>query len=298
MSQSSTTPRQPGEVLRHLERLLDREDHRLDSRRTELGEVRDAIRALTHDLANSPVVHHADLEVVPAEHAEDVIGVLLDEAGQVLLRNSTMTVDYGPGVSEDRIKDAQRRMEEGMRMVTIYPLSVLDTAAGRRWIGAWAEAGEEQRFVAEPPSEFLILGDSAVIACSQWCVPDSDYVVIREPMLVGAFIALHERTYASAVPLGREGGQDVDARLIDLMSLGLKDESIARTLGSSLRTVRRRIAALMDEQGVDTRFQLGAALQARGRLEAGPLPVPLPPARLAPARTAGDRTRPPSLPRR
>ena len=42
-----------------------------------------------------------------------------------------------------------------------------------------------------------------------------------------------------------------------LLGLGLKDESIARYLGCSLRTVRRRVAALMDRHGVQTRFQLG-----------------------------------------
>ena len=42
--------------------------------------------------------------------------------------------------------------------------------------------------------------------------------------------------------------------------MGLKDEAIARFLGVGLRTVRRRIAALMSIHGVDTRFQLGAAL--------------------------------------
>ena len=42
--------------------------------------------------------------------------------------------------------------------------------------------------------------------------------------------------------------------------MGLKDEAIARFLGLGLRTVRRRIAALMSLHGVDTRFQLGAAL--------------------------------------
>jgi DNA-binding NarL/FixJ family response regulator len=44
--------------------------------------------------------------------------------------------------------------------------------------------------------------------------------------------------------------------------MGLKDEAIARFLGVGLRTVRRRIAALMSIHGVDTRFQLGASLAA------------------------------------
>lgn len=273
MDQRSTNHRQPAKVIRHLERLLELEDQRLDARRGELGEVREAIRSLSDLQTRSAVLHEADLEVIPAELAPDVIRGLLDELGQGVVRNVTRTVEHGPGLEEDRIRDTQQRMADGMVLRCIYPLSVLDTAAGRRWVGAWSDAGEEQRFVVDPPSEFFITGTNAVLACAEWNDPESDFVVIREPMLISAFIALHETTYAAGVALGadfREG--QGDAKLIDLMSLGLKDEAIARTLGLSLRTVRRRIADLMDEQGVDTRFQLGAALHARGRLETGPLP--------------------------
>ena len=47
---------------------------------------------------------------------------------------------------------------------------------------------------------------------------------------------------------------------------GAKDEQIARTMGLSLRTVRRRIAELMIELGADTRFQAGAEAARRGWL--------------------------------
>ena len=47
---------------------------------------------------------------------------------------------------------------------------------------------------------------------------------------------------------------------------GAKDEQIARTMGLSLRTVRRRVADLMIELGVDTRFQAGAEAVRRGWL--------------------------------
>lgn len=236
--------------------------------------MRDAVRAMTPALSTAVAVPHADLEIIPAEAAADVIGQLLDEADGGVIRNVTRTVDYGPGLEEDRIRDMQQRLAGGLVMRSIYPLSVLDTPSGRRWVGAWAESGEDQRFVADPPSEFLVIGTSTVLACAQWNVPESDYLVIRDPMLIEAFIALHETTYSVAVGLTPDSGDSpAETRLIDLMALGLKDEAIGRTLGISLRTVRRRIADLMDEHGVETRFQLGAALHARGRLEAGPMPL-------------------------
>jgi DNA-binding NarL/FixJ family response regulator len=47
---------------------------------------------------------------------------------------------------------------------------------------------------------------------------------------------------------------------------GATDEVIARKLGIGLRTVRRRIASLMTELGVDTRFQAGVEAVRRGWL--------------------------------
>ncbi|MFI6494765.1 hypothetical protein [Streptomyces sp. NPDC050564] len=49
-------------------------------------------------------------------------------------------------------------------------------------------------------------------------------------------------------------------QLLHLLTSGLKDEAAARHLGLSLRTVRRRIAALMDRTGANTRFQAGYLL--------------------------------------
>jgi DNA-binding NarL/FixJ family response regulator len=60
-----------------------------------------------------------------------------------------------------------------------------------------------------------------------------------------------------------------DRQLLILLASGFKDEAIARYLGWGLRTVRRRVAKLMDDLGAQTRFQLGAAAQSRGLLKAG-----------------------------
>jgi hypothetical protein len=272
-------------VLRHLQRMLEREAQRLDTRRAELGEVREGIRSLSYEIARTTVLPVADLEAVPADLAVGVIGGLMDEVGDGIVRTVSRTVEYGPGLDDERVRDLRERLDRGQVVQAVYPLDALDTPAGQRWVTSWAEAGERQRFVADPPSEFLVAGTSAVLACADWNVPQSDYVVIREPMIIAAFTALHEMAFASGISLGAaESDGPGENRLVDLMALGLKDEVIARTLGCSLRTVRRRIAALMDQHGVATRFQLGAALFARGRLEAGPLP-------LSPIRATGPARR-------
>ena len=83
--------------------------------------------------------------------------------------------------------------------------------------------------------------------------------MVRDPMLITAFTQLFDRAFERALPVVPDDDQDdEDLRLVKLLGLGLKDESIARYLGCSLRTVRRRVASLMARHGVQTRFQLGA----------------------------------------
>jgi DNA-binding NarL/FixJ family response regulator len=48
--------------------------------------------------------------------------------------------------------------------------------------------------------------------------------------------------------------------LVSLLMTGSTDSAIANTLNINVRSVRRWISELMDELGVTTRLQLGAAL--------------------------------------
>ena len=172
----------------------------------------------------------------------------------------------GSGTDADNIRNAQERIRKGAyRQRTIYPMGVLDSEAGQSWVRSWGEAGEEQRVSLVPPSEFAIFDDQAVVAVAEWANPAADYVLIRDPMVIAAFTALFDRSFARALPVATPGaGIDDDAELVRLLELGLKDESIARYLGCSLRTVRRRMAQLMDRYGVQTRFQLGVAAARAG----------------------------------
>jgi DNA-binding NarL/FixJ family response regulator len=53
--------------------------------------------------------------------------------------------------------------------------------------------------------------------------------------------------------------------VLALLARGRTDQQIAGQLGIGVRTVRRRIAEAMDEYGVRSRFELGAAWAAGSR---------------------------------
>ena len=88
----------------------------------------------------------------------------------------------------------------------------------------------------------------------------------RRPALLAS--ALWDRAVAPPWLCPRTPGVDGARRtalpLLVLMAGGAVDEQIARALGVSVRTVRRRIATLLAELGADSRFQAGAEAVRRG----------------------------------
>ncbi len=266
MTDDSTLP--SGSPLETLHRLLRREQERAEAQQRDLAHARRALLQLASPPptgAQGPV-----WEPVTADLAAVLVTEVLASTRGVL-RSSVVSLDTGPGLDEATIREGQRRIAEGLVQRTLYPMEVMDDPDGVRWVRSWGAVGEQQRLTLEPVSDFAVFGESAVMAVATWGDPTSDYVLIRDPMLVRAFIALFDRAYERGLPVPeRDRDEAGEERLLRLLALGLKDESIARYLGCSLRTVRRRVARLMDVHGAQTRFQLGSAI---ARVELGQPPA-------------------------
>lgn len=164
-----------------------------------------------------------------------------------------------------------RAIESGRRSRAIYPVRVLEDAP--QALAQRIEVGEEVRLVAEVPSRLAIIGDAGALVPEVWGETNNRRVLVRQPGLRAALTALFEELWSrgvvlpGATPGGRRTPLDrLDNRrlLLDQLAHGAKDEQMARTLGISLRTVRRRVAELLDELGVESRFQAGAEAVRRG----------------------------------
>ncbi|MFD3559913.1 helix-turn-helix domain-containing protein [Streptomyces sp. NPDC058686] len=92
--------------------------------------------------------------------------------------------------------------------------------------------------------------------------------VIRPSALLDGLIDYWELCWRTATPLGAPAGDDPlgeeDRQMLTLLVGGLKDEAIARQLGWSVRTMRRRISRLHEELGAANRFQAGVIAARRG----------------------------------
>lgn len=160
-------------------------------------------------------------------------------------------------------------LAQGGRCRAIYPARAMEEApeAVRRR----AELGERVRLLSDVPGRLAVVGSVAALVPYRFEPTDDLTLVLRQPALVTALTLMFESLWERAlvVPgLGDTAGPADSAGrlLLDQLARGTKDEQIARTLGLSLRTVRRRVADLMDELDAASRFQAGVEAVRRGWL--------------------------------
>lgn len=136
-------------------------------------------------------------------------------------------------------------------------------------------SGEESRLLADPPMKLMIFDESAaLIPVVSRPTAIAEAVVVHPSAMLDALIELFERLWTEALPLGLAGatpeaGQSPsveDLELLGLLTAGLTDEVIARHLQVGVRTVHRRLQALMERLGARTRFQAALYAARRGWL--------------------------------
>lgn len=240
---------------------LEREAAALDAAQDAIGQF-----AADHE-AGAGGVRRPMWEIVPNDLAGGVAAQALARSQGPLL-NSVVSVDWSPDGIEKSLARARACTRDGRPMRSLYPQEALADEQLREWMARFADAGEEQRIATTAISEFAVFGDEVVLAVAAWGDVGSDTVQITDPMLVAIFRTLFEHAWEVSLPLPTSQARADDTRLLHLLAAGYKDEAIARYLDVALRTVRRRVASLMADHGVDTRFQLGMAAQRAGLLDA------------------------------
>jgi len=94
-------------------------------------------------------------------------------------------------------------------------------------------------------------------------------LLIRSPAVAALLRRWFELLWNHSVPVGPAVPLTgpYRQRILALLAAGHRDAEVARATGTSIRTVRRHIAAIMEELGVSSRFEAGIAAQQRGWLE-------------------------------
>ncbi|MCG5217201.1 helix-turn-helix transcriptional regulator [Streptosporangium sp. KLBMP 9127] len=160
-----------------------------------------------------------------------------------------------------------------LSLSTVIPVSALTVPGLRDKLIALAGSGARIRTLDAVPSWFFTAGQDAAGLPARWGgnLPDHAYnfYFVRAPIVVGVLRSLFGELWARAQPLPWSGGSDGVVQVLRLAAQGLCDETIARQLGVSVRTVRARFAEAMIDLGAQSRFHAGVAAARRGWLTEG-----------------------------
>ena len=160
-------------------------------------------------------------------------------------------------------------IRRGVRCRSVYDSELFDEAGTLRLVEQSIDMGEEVRSMGGLPMKLAVFDQQVGFVPLKLNQPEAGVLVVHPSPLLDALIALFDGVWARAVPLrpnpapSTDGQDDRARRVLMLMSAGLKDESIARALRTSRRTVQKHVTQLMSMLGARTRFQ--AALLARER---------------------------------
>ncbi len=149
-----------------------------------------------------------------------------------------------------------------------------------RYVRAVTAGGAEVRTVRTLMLPMLLVdGRFALVSRVE---RDEMAVMVRHETLAHALGDMFETVWQAGLPMSGADDQhlataseEIDSTILDLLRAGHKDESIAKRLGISLRTCRRRVAGLLGALGAYSRFQGGYLARVRdeqARIERPMLP--------------------------
>ncbi|WP_164745280.1 LuxR C-terminal-related transcriptional regulator [Georgenia faecalis] len=147
--------------------------------------------------------------------------------------------------------------------------------------GAWADLrhaatlGEQARIAHRLPTKLAVADRRIALVSTTLDLRRPTALVVEDPPIVDLVCRAFEAVWAESFEIPRADSLDgaevpgrglsrEDRALLGLLASGAKDETIARELGLSERTLRRRSAALLARLGAANRFQAGVQAARRG----------------------------------
>lgn len=243
----------------------------VNQRRAELDEVRGAAAEFVdafrlRDLRNHPA-HPVEVVTGPDEVRRFSVGMQHNPEKSVLSFDKPPYAT--PPAGYDEVAAERPLLERGVEMRVIYEHPALQLSGRLANVTELVRLGEKARTLPTLPLKLYVYDRRLAIVPLSGSHISEAIAVIHPSALLDALIALFEAYWEQATPLvavparATDGLGPAEARVLTMLGAGLSDQAIARQLGVSLRTARRRITAVLDLLHASTRFQAGAAAAHR-----------------------------------
>ncbi|WP_372349199.1 helix-turn-helix domain-containing protein [Streptomyces sp. KL116D] len=241
-------------------------DALIRTRSAELDRVRSTAAELSRLFTAG---RHGGGEEVEIVHGSEALGRWFVRLQQEA-RDEVRTLDRPPYALTTANPVEETALGEGISYRAVYAPEALEWPGVLDDIRRLVGLGEQARVLPGLRVKLAIADDRvALMPLSLTLSSEVRAAVIRPSALLDTLIDHWELCWRVAEPLDApaEGPLDEDDRLmLSLLVSGLKDEAIARQLGWSVRTMRRRTSRLHQLLGASNRFQAGVIAQRRGWL--------------------------------
>jgi DNA-binding CsgD family transcriptional regulator len=262
-----------------LDSVLAQEEARAAQRRSEIAQAGATLRGLVgrHTAVSARRAH------LEAEYFEGVEAVRLRLEGLAqVTHHEVLSLHPGGAQSPESITASlpldRHALRRGVMMRAVYLQGAMMDPMTWGYLRQVAAEGARIRIASKLPTRLTLIDRAVAVVPVQEQAPAGSALVIRDTAVIGALTAFFEQSWAAACPLPIrdaqlpvvfEAGEQPSANertLLRLLSLGLKDEAVARHLGISVRTTRRQIADLLLRLQASSRFQAGIQAARRGWL--------------------------------
>lgn len=182
---------------------------------------------------------------------------------------------YMPGTGNDTELD---HLARGIRYRVVYSQSSMEQEGyldGN--VLPCMKAGEQARVLHDVPVKLSLVDDTMALVALPIgeAAANRSLLIVRPSSLFSALVGLFELAWRAALPIMPSGDvgsrlEPIEQRLLTLLSAGVADETIIRTLRISRRTFFRYLERLQARAGVNSRFQLGVQAVRSGWLNDPP----------------------------
>jgi DNA-binding transcriptional ArsR family regulator len=160
-------------------------------------------------------------------------------------------------------------LNRGVDIRSVYTPEALEQPGRFELITRLAQLGEQARFLPNLPFRLRFMDRRVALVALVGGRYDR-ITLVHQSGLLDALLELFDvywqraQPIVSTTPETPDQPSTEDLLLLRMLQAGYKDQAIARQLGTSARTVTRRIAMIASRLGLDTRFQVGAEAAKRG----------------------------------
>jgi DNA-binding CsgD family transcriptional regulator len=161
-------------------------------------------------------------------------------------------------------------IHRGVSLRCLYQADATRTPEMLRYLSEFAKAGAQVRVAQRISHRTIFVDRRLVFVAVNADTLRRPYLMISEPALVRNFFGHFAELWRNAHSVGVGPEDSLDEQLmreiLEILKTGVTDEVAARQLNVSARTIRRRVAAVLDVLGASSRFEAGVKAAQLGWL--------------------------------